>query len=396
MVIKSLKDKYKQTDIGLIPKDWNVKTVSQFGDVKRGASSQLIKYVNHGIRLIRINDFLGENPAVVKQTDEIMKFAVDEHDVLFAGTGASAGASFIPKKEWIGCPHSYNAPRIRVKKEYSKEYLLCSLQSDYVRKQMKSLLVGAAQPFLDINAISNFKIVTPSTITEQSRIAQTLFDINEFIDTLEQLILKKKNLMQGVIQQLLTGKIRLDGFDGKWELKKLCNISKITMGQSPESKFYNNSNDGLPLIQGNADIKKRETIIRFFTSKITKTAYKEDIIMSVRAPVGEIAKATFDCCLGRGVCAISYKNNYLYYYLIFIEKCWGPISTGSTFDSINSKEVSDLEIFIPSSEKEQIAISKILLEMDLEIKRLKQNRDKHVLLKDGMSQKLLTGEIRLK
>lgn len=118
--------------------------------------------------------------------------------------------------------------------------------------------------------------------------------------------------------------------------------------------------------------------------------------MSVCVPIGEIIRVIFESYLRRGVCIISYKNNDLYSYLIFIEKCWWHISTGSTFESINSKEVSELEIFIPSSEKEQIRISKILLEMDLEIKKLEQNIDKHISLKNEMSQKLLSGEIRLK
>jgi type I restriction enzyme S subunit len=139
----------------------------------------------------------------------------------------------------------------------------------------------------------------------------------------------------------------------EWEVKQLGEMAKIIMGQSPKSVFYNTNGDGLPLIQGNADIENRKTIIRTFTSLITKKGKSGDIIMSVRAPVGEIARATFDCCLGRGVCAVSYKNDYLYHYLIHFEKFWTKLSKGSTFDSINSKEVNELEIALPKSDEEQ-------------------------------------------
>src|ERR1035437_7331517 len=115
---------YKQTDIGVIPKDWEALPVSKLGVTKRGASSLCIHYKNlGGVRLIRINDFFQETPVFVEPTDEIMKYSIHARDLLFAGTGASAGASYLPKKEWIGLPHSYNAPRIRVFENSCKEYL---------------------------------------------------------------------------------------------------------------------------------------------------------------------------------------------------------------------------------------------------------------------------------
>ena len=181
----------------------------------------------------------------------------------------------------------------------------------------------------------------------------------------------------------------------KFQKKKLGEIANIIMGQSPESKFYNKKNMGLPLIQGNADIQDRETIVRTFTSKYPKCANKGDTIMSVRAPVGEIAKAVFDCCIGRGVCAISYFNDYIYHYMIFIEKRWASRSTGSTFDSINAKEVNNLELFLPESKEEQTIISRILSDVDELIKQLDYFITKKKNIKHGAMQELLTGKKRL-
>lgn len=175
---------------------------------------------------------------------------------------------------------------------------------------------------------------------------------------------------------------------------QLGEIVKLNMGQSPSSSNYNNKGIGMPLIQGNADILNRKTIIRNYTSQITKKAKKGDLILSVRAPVGEVAKAEFDCCIGRGVCAVQYKNDYLYQWLVSFETAWDKFSKGSTFDSINSEELRHIELIMPSDE-EQTAIATILSDMDNELQALTQKLEKARALKQGMMQQLLTGKIRL-
>ena len=197
------------------------------------------------------------------------------------------------------------------------------------------------------------------------------------------------------MQQLLTGKKRLPGFSDEWGVKRLEDIAEIVMGQSPNSSNYNANGIGLPLIQGNADIHNRKTIKRIYTSQITKRGNSGDILMSVRAPVGEISLAMFDICIGRGVCAIRFDNNFLYHSLIFLEPAWVRHSKGSTFDSVNSFDVKAFEIFMPSDPLEQIAIADVLSNMDEELVSLEARREKTALLKQGMTQELLTGKTRL-
>jgi type I restriction enzyme S subunit len=215
------------------------------------------------------------------------------------------------------------------------------------------------------------------------------------------------------MQQLLTGRTRLPQFayrpDGSrkeykrseigklpedWEVVTLGGIAKIIMGQSPSSNNYNNKGIGLPLVQGNADISKRRTIIRNYTSQITKTAKQDDLILSVRAPVGEVARATFECCIGRGVSAVRYENEYLYHWLVSFESEWEEFSKGSTFDSINSDELRAIQLSLPA-EQEQTAIATILSDMDEEIQTLEQRLKKTSQIKQGMMQELLTGKTRL-
>jgi type I restriction enzyme S subunit len=135
-----------------------------------------------------------------------------------------------------------------------------------------------------------------------------------------------------------------------WEVKRLGDIVDIQMGQSPNSKYYNLQGLGVPLIQGNADIDNRKTVVRSYTKQITKTCDANDIIMTVRAPVGYVGIATCYSCIGRGVC--SYKvhkadKKYTFYMLIFQERDWDNLGQGSTFTAVNSNEIYSFKIPLP-------------------------------------------------
>ena len=179
-----------------------------------------------------------------------------------------------------------------------------------------------------------------------------------------------------------------------WDVKLLGEASRISMGQSPLSKFYNTRGVGLPLVQGNADIKNRKTIIRQYSSQTTKLGKKGEVILTVRAPVGAVAKATFNCCLGRGVCSISYPNGYLFYYLQNLEGGWSGYTAGSTFDSINSDHVKRILIPIPKPE-EQKAIAAALADVDGLIESIELLIAKKRDMKTAAMQQLLTGKKRL-
>jgi type I restriction enzyme S subunit len=189
---------------------------------------------------------------------------------------------------------------------------------------------------------------------------------------------------------------RLPGFSGEWVEKRLGEICEIIMGQSPASVNYNINGDGLPLIQGNADLENRKSIIRFYTSQITKICDVGDVVLSVRAPVGAVGKVEYKSCLGRGVCALKYENDFLYQYLLFVEDKWGEFSKGSTFDSINSNELAEYKLPLPPTVAEQRAIAEVLSDMDAEIEALEAKRAKYESIKQGMMQELLTGKTRLK
>ena len=144
-------------------------------------------------------------------------------------------------------------------------------------------------------------------------------------------------------------KLRFKEFNDEWKSDLLQNISIITMGQSPNSNNYTDNPNDMLLIQGNADLKNGVVVPRLYTKQITKTCDINDIIMTVRAPVGDIAITSYKACIGRGVCSIK-GNKFIYHYLDYLKNqdYWKKISKGSTIDSITSDDIRNLNIKTPS------------------------------------------------
>ena len=190
-------------------------------------------------------------------------------------------------------------------------------------------------------------------------------------------------------------KLRFKEFSDEWEEKKLGEISEIIMGQSPDSKNYNEKNIGLPLIQGNADCKNRKVYPRLYTSEITKESIPNDIIMTVRAPVGAIAFSNIHSCIGRGVCAIRNTNNFIYHYLIKLENSWEKISQGSTFTAVNSNDIKKLQLILPNIQ-EQEKIANFLSSVDKKISLTEEKLELFREYKKGVMQKIFSQELRFK
>ncbi|HEQ0956707.1 TPA: restriction endonuclease subunit S [Streptococcus pyogenes] len=157
---------------------------------------------------------------------------------------------------------------------------------------------------------------------------------------------------------------RFDSFEGEWEEKELGDIVQITMGQSPSSQNYTTNPSDYILVQGNADIKNGYVFPRVWTTQITKQADKGDIILSVRAPVGDVGKTNYHVIIGRGVAAIK-GNEFIFQILKYLKEIgyWKRISTGSTFDSISSSDIKYAKIQIPSL-PEQEAIGELFQMVD--------------------------------
>lgn len=149
-------------------------------------------------------------------------------------------------------------------------------------------------------------------------------------------------------------RIRFKEFNDSWEQRKLGEIVKITMGQSPNGSTYSEEPSDFILIQGNADLKDGWVFPRIWTTQKTKTCDAGDLIMSVRAPAGAMGKTAYNAVIGRGVAAIK-GNEFIYQTLVKMdsERYWKKLAAGSTFESINSDTITNAEIMVPSEEEQE-------------------------------------------
>jgi type I restriction enzyme S subunit len=159
--------------------------------------------------------------------------------------------------------------------------------------------------------------------------------------------------------------IRFKGFTDDWEQRKLGEVARITMGQSPDGSTYSDTPSDYILVQGNADLKDGWVYPRIWTTQKTKTAAAGDLIMSVRAPAGAMGKTAYDVVLGRGVAGIK-GNEFIYQTLVKMDSngYWKRLAAGSTFESVNSDAVNNAEIMIPQDMAEQDRIGDYFKQLD--------------------------------
>ena len=158
---------------------------------------------------------------------------------------------------------------------------------------------------------------------------------------------------------------------------KLKEIAEINMGQSPRGSSYNNNGKGIPFLQGNKTFGFLYPTIDTWTTEPKKIGKKNSVLMSVRAPVGDLNIANKDICIGRGLCSIEIKdgnNQYLYYLLKYSIKEIKMKSTGTVFDSINRRELENLEI-LDFDKSQQKKISKVLFDIDKKIELNNKTND---------------------
>jgi len=181
-----------------------------------------------------------------------------------------------------------------------------------------------------------------------------------------------------------------------WETRSLGekDIATLIMGQSPPSSTYNQKGVGLPFLQGKAEFGDIYPSPEVFCSKPVKIAEPHDILLSVRAPVGDVNIAPFQCCVGRGLASIRPRHDklnylYLFYYLRFSSGRFESMSMGSTFKAIRKEEVVNYIISVPPL-REQERIADFLSFADLAIQKTDEVIAKTGRVKNGLMQKLLT------
>jgi type I restriction enzyme, S subunit len=407
-----IKASYKQTEVGIIPEDWSIQPLLDISTMHGRIGWQGLKQSEFTMNtedpfLITGMNFKDGDirwdevyHIPVKRYEEAKQIQLRNDDVLITKDGTIGKTLYIDAIPFPG-KASLNSHLLVFRplgNRYIPKYLYYQLNSQTFLNHVEQEKSGSTFFGITQEAMGKFQIPLPPTEAEQTAIAEALSDADALIAGLEKLIAKKRNIKQGAMKLLLTGKKRLPGFSGEWKVKRLGEIADINMGQSPDSRYYNTNAEGIPLIQGNADIDNRKSIKRIWTSQKTKICDAGDLIMTVRAPVGAIGIAVEYSCIGRGVCSFKPKNanrNFLFHLLIFNENKWKIVEQGSTFTAANSDQIRTFTIKIPIEEEEQTAIAQVLTDMDMEIEELERKLTKYKLIKQGMMQELLTGKKRL-
>ncbi|MDN5536944.1 restriction endonuclease subunit S [Comamonas sp.] len=405
---------YKQTEVGVIPEDWKVTLVEELGKFSKGrgirkdeASTGDIPCVRYGEIYTHHHDYIRQFNSRISKSVALTSTPIKQGDILFAGSGETK-AEIGKCVAFINNIEAYAGGDILIfspKKDYSI-FLGYLLNSPVVTKQKASKGQGDAVVHISASALASVKIPLPD-IAEQQAIAEALSDADTLIESLEQLIAKKRQIKQGAMQELLTGQRRLPGFSGEWEVKSLEVIADIDPEQLNSKTFpdYEFKYISLEDVDFGSLVSHSLQIFSSAPSRARRKLKKNDILVSTVRPNLKSHLwfkndgADWICSTGFSVirCHEGVANpGYVFSHLFAenVNKQIDALLTGSNYPAINSRDVRQLEIPLPELD-EQVAISCILNDLELEVVALESRLDKARQIKQAMMQELLTGRIRL-
>ena len=364
---------YKQTELGIIPEDWNIKSIGEFlsignGHDYKGKSFGNIPVYGTGGIITHIDDYLYDG-----QTICIGRKGTIDKPIFHSGKIWTVDTLY----------YTYNFIDIEVKFIY---YLLLTI--DWM-----SLNEATGVPSLTSDRIKQIALALPP-IAEQRAIAEALSDVDGLIAALDKKIAKNRLLKQGAMQQLLTGKKRLPGFTDEWVEKKVKDVFRVTRGYVLATNKVVERPDGYYKYPVFSSQTQNNGVMGYYSDYL----FEDAITWTTDgANAGEVnyRQGKFYCT---NVCGVliseeGYANECVASIINMVAK--SHVSYIGNPKLMNNV-MADIEICIPPSIKEQQAIATILSNMDKEIADLEAQRDKYRLLKSGMMQKLLTGQIRLK
>ena len=408
----------KQTEVGVIPEDWEVNQLDTLGvgsvpPIKAGPfGSSLTKdtYVASGFKVygqeqvIRGDYLFGDYFISLKKYRELESCAVHPGDVLLSLVGTAGKLLVVP----IDAPAGVINPRlIRFsfdKKRVSPLFFKDLFEAGQVQSLLARYAQGGTMGVLNAGMLRMVNSPLPS-LAEQEAIAEALSDADTLIESLEQLVAKKRHLKQGTMQELLTGKKRLSGFSGDWEVKRLGDVvAQFVGGGTPSRSNPAYWGEEIPWVT----VKDFATFNpRSSQESITRTGLHNSashliprgtLITSTRMALGKAVIYEVDVAINQDLKALFLKSildtRYLCFWFQYHGQSINDLGSGSTVKGISLPDLRKIEFQLPSV-SEQTAIATILSDMDTEIAELETQLTKTRALKQGMMHKLLTGEIRL-
>lgn len=403
-----------------IPDDWSVITLGNYAQIFRGGSPRPIQAFlttsDQGINWIKIGD-VGEEDKFIKSTEEkIVPEGVSRSRMVFRGdlilsNSMSYGRPYIMNIE--GCIHDGWLVIQKYDRVFDRNYLYYALSSSLTMKQYVAMAAGSSVQNLNKEKVSKVVLPCPG-ISEQKSIAEVLSDIDTLIIDLKKLIRKKKDIRQGTMQILVTGKKRLDGFSGDWVKINLAKNSRLKARigwQGLTTAEY--LDEGYSYLITGTDFKDGH-INWSGCHYVDYDRYAQDpniqvsngdLLLTKDGTIGKVAYISDldrPATLNSGVFAVkpitnAYTAHFMFYVLesSVFKQFLQQLSAGSTINHLYQKDLVKFDLYVPPTTEEQEAITGILFDMDLEIYKLEEKLSKYQKIKQGMMEELLTGKVRL-
>ena len=412
-MVERVAEGYKKTEVGVIPTDWEVVGIHNIADVKTGPFGSALHaadYVIAGTPIITVEHLLEssishEKLPLVSEVDKgrLKSYLLKADDIVFSRVGSVDRNAIVTEKEdkWL-----FSGRLLRLRPD--QKVIVSMFLSQYfhyepIKQRIRSIAVGQTMASLNTKLMNNFKVAIPS-YPEQTTIAVALSDVDNLISSIEKLILKKQKIKQGAVQELLTGKKRLGGFEQKnyaykktevgvipedWEVEFVKNISKITTGnKNTEEKITNGM---YPFFVRSQQVEK-----------INSYSYDGEAVLTAGdgVGVGKVfhyinGKFDFHQRVYKISDFINIEGRYLFEY--FKENFLAEVqkyTAKSSVDSIRMEMIAGMYLPVPPL-LEQTVIVEVLSNMDEEIDILTIKLKKYKAIKQGMMQELLTGKRRL-
>ena len=401
-----IETKFKQTEIGLIPEDWEKASVGEtFLHVNSNTLSRdCLNYESGIVRNVHYGDVLVKFGEIVDaETDELPYINDDtgisinpnvllrSGDIIVADTAEDETAGKATELTNVngdivaGLHTIVNRPKQDL---FSQNYLGYFFNSSLYHNQLLPHMQGIKVLSLSKKAIDSTIVVYPKDKQEQRRIAEALSGIDKLISSLSKIIKKKRLIKQGAMQQLLTGKKRLPGFDSEWVEMELGELLKYEQPQPYIVQDTAYLTTGIPVLTAG------KTFILGYTYE-TNGVYKDVPVILFDDFTTASKYVNFKFKVKSSAAKIlSLRDRKCNLRLIYelMQMIDFPLSDHQRYWI---SEFSRIKIWLPDDYDEQNAIANIFATMDNEIESLEEERDKYIRVKEGMMQKLLTGQIRL-
>lgn len=413
-----MKSGYKMTDVGVIPEDWEVKNVSESCLIKARIGWQGLKkseYMSSGDYLLITGTDFDNGQVNWKSCAYVSKARYEQdsnikirpQDILISKDGTIGKVAYLGMIPKAGTLNSGIFVIRANDRKIDQVFLSKIFMSFYFEEFLNRLVAGSTINHLYQKDFVKFCFPLPNS-EEQVAIAAALSDVDSLISALTKKIEKKKAIKQGLMQQLLTGKKRLPGFNDKWKSMLLGDIAEVKDGTHQTPKYVKSGGKPFYSVENvTADDFKNVKHISLEEHKALTSNYrieKGDVLMTRIGSIGCCKYVDWDVDASFYVSLALLKINEKYdskfiSYLSNIKSFKEEVMLNSLVfaipQKINLGNISLIKVYIPTSKAEQTAISNILSDCDSEIAALEEKRDKYKEIKQGMMQQLLTGKIRL-